>query len=136
MKDLKNDILAHVQACLCAPFAVFPAVFSYYYVSSVLVFQNAHQIDSVGWLVALFGYLIGLIITIAYGLPVVLTLIKKKKLSLTNVFLFSLIPPSLYGLVFYSTYQMLFVFIPCSLSVACAYFFLYRLSANGIQQGV
>jgi hypothetical protein len=136
MKGAKNDILAHVQACLCAPFAVFPAVIAYYYVSSVLVFQNAHQIDSVGWLVALFGYLIGLIITVAFGLPVVLTLIKKKKFSLTNVLLFSLIPPSLYGIIFYSTYQMLFIFIPCSLSVAFAYFHLYRLSANGIQQVV
>ena len=138
MKDFKNDKLAHLQACTCAPFAVFPAI--YCILVFVGLFSNQtlsnymYAISAMFWITGFVGYLIGVAVTALYGLPLCLFLLKRGKFKLSYVLLVSVIPAPVWVVATGDTIKALLLLIPCSLAVAFAYFYLYRWSASGIQQ--
>jgi ABC-type sulfate transport system permease component len=133
MKNIKRDKIAHLQACLCAPFAVFPIVYLYFY---LLSYWSESIILSEGGIAifwtACVGYIVALVITLIYGLPVALVLQTKQRFTPKLLAILSLLPLMIVSVFYGESLDMFDLFIYCSFGVSFAYWCFYKWSASGI----
>ena len=126
----------NIQACVLAPFVVFPALAVLFVIFFVNEWLTGEKVTSTGvWGILVFasvGWVIALVATTMYGLPIALLLQKLKIFNLKYLLPLSQIPTIGIMIITRSEYGLVLVYSYCSLCVAFTYLTLYSSNNDGL----
>jgi hypothetical protein len=122
----------NIQACLIAPFSVFPAIFILCLALYIYSFIAGEKVTTTGlsvvFLFMFYGWLIALFATICFGVPIALALQKLGKFNLLFLLPCSLIPSLVIAFTNSSEVSLSLVYAYSSLCVAFSYWKLFNRS--------
>ena len=130
MNTFSKTTRKNISACVMAPFSVFPAILVLY-LSLFVYAEIANSAVSttgieVGILMAFVGWIMALLLTVIYGLPVALILQKFNKFKLHNLVTLSLVPTFITSVATNAEYGVLFMYAYCSTIVAVTYWYIFN----------
>ncbi|MFT2092853.1 hypothetical protein [Paraglaciecola sp. 2405UD69-4] len=130
MKIFTLKTRRNIQACVIAPFSVFPAVgtllLGLYLYSLTLGEKVATTGLSVAYLLVFYGWLIAVFATLFYGLPVALVLQKLGKFRLIFLLPCSLVPSLIIFFTNINDAGLSLLYGYCSVWVAFSYWTLFN----------